>query len=357
MSSTKDESISRLKINRWVRPSVPEDAPAIVDLMRQAGLQPHVELEHLQWKYWQERPDWPGTRSYVLTNGRDLLAHGAVVPGTLCWDGQRARVIHMIDWAARRDALGAGVILMKHIGGLADFLLGVGGSNDTLSIMPRIGYVARGEVTGYVRTLAPLGILRRPVRPEWKRGPRIVRSALWCWSAPRTQLNGWSARRMELGELDELRSVLPRERPGLAIFERSPMLLRHMLACPIVPVEAFVLERGGQIGGYFLLSYAPGQARLIDGWMSSADPADWRALTHAAVQASRQHGGMAELVAWASDPYFAQTLRESGFHARLTLPIYLRPSVGETIPREILRVHMIDNDAFYLHFSGNELWA
>lgn len=357
MSSTQDESNSRLKVNRWVRPSVPEDAPAIIDLMRQAGLQPHVEPEHLQWKFWQERPDWPEPRSYVLTNGRDLLAHGAVLPGTLRWDGQRARVIHMIDWAARRDALGAGVILMKHIGGLTDFLLGVGGSNDTLSIMPRIGYRACGAVTGYVRTLAPLGILRRPVRPAWKRGPRIVRSALWCWSAPGPQLNGWSARPLERGELGKLHSVLPSERPGLAVFERSLALLRHVLACPIVPVEGFALERAGQIGGYFLLSYAPGQARLIDAWMSSDEPADWRALAHAAVQASRQHGGMAELVVWASDPFWAQTLRESGFHARLTLPIYLRPSVGETIPQEALRVHMIDNDAFYLHFGGNELWA
>ena len=66
---------------------------------------------------------------------------------------------------------------------------------------------------------------------------------------------------------------------------------------------------------------------------------------------------MAELAVWASDPLFAQVLRESGFHERLILPIYLRPSVGEVTPQGTPRIHMIDNDAFYLHFGGNELWA
>ena len=336
---------------------MPEDGPAIIELMRQAGLEPHVEPEHLHWKYWRQRPDWPGSRSFVLTSGTDLLAHGAVVPGTLSWGTQRARLIHMIDWAARRDAVGAGVIVLKHIAGLTDFLLGVGGSDDNLRIMPRIGYRARGTVTGYVRTLAPLGLLRRPARPAWKRGPRIVRSALWCWSAPRPALNGWTARQLESGELELLHSVLPIARSGVTVFERSVALLQHALACPIVPVELFVLERDGQIGGYFLLSYAPGQARLADAWMLSEDPADWRALAHAAVQQAQSRGGMAELAVWASDGAFAQSLRAAGFHERLSLPIYLRPSVGESVPSMTPRVQMLENDAYYLHFGGNELWA
>ena len=263
----------------------------------------------------------------------------------------------MIDWAARRDALGAGVILMKHIAGFADFLLGIGGSPDTLSIMPRIGYQPWGTVTGYVRTLAPLGILRRPVHPAWKRWPRIARSALWCLAAPRSDLRGWRVRQMEPQQLDSLGAVLPAERPGLTVFSRIVDALRHALACPIVPVELFVLDRDGQIGGYFLLSYAPGQARLADAWMLSEDPADWRVLVHAAVQQAQSRGGMAELAVWASDGAFAQSLRAAGFHQRLSLPIYLRPSVGESVPSMPPRVQMLDNDAYYLHFGGNELWA
>lgn len=357
MSVTQIDSAAGRTARRWVRPSVPEDAPAILALMRQAGLKPHVEPEHLEWKYWRECPDWPGSRSFVLTNGRELLAHGAVVPGKLHCGPNPARVIHMIDWAAQREAIGAGVMLMKHVGGLTDFLLGVGGSSDTLNIMPRIGYRQWGTVTGYVRTLSPLGILHRPSRSRWKRAPRVARSLYWRVTAPRSRLNGWTVRRIGTDQLEQIEPALPSRRDGLAVFERSVARLGHALACPIVPVELVALERGGQVGGYFVLSYAPGQARLADAWMASEAPQDWRALVQAAVQRASRHGAMAELAIWASDPVFAQVLRECGFHARLTLPIYLRPSAGETIPSQTPRVQMLDNDAFYLHFGGDELWA
>lgn len=342
---------------RWVRPSSPEDAPAIVDLMRQAGLKPHTEPEHLRWKYWQERSDWPGSRSFVLTDGHDLLAHGAVVPGSLHWGKTQARVIHMIDWAARRDAVGAGVVLMKHIGKMTDFLVGIGGSAQTLKIMPLIGYRPCGEVTGYVRTLSPLGILGRPTGPRWKLAPRVARSLLWSLSAPRADRGGWRARRIGVEEVARIADALPRKGSNLALFGRSPELFGHALSCPIVPVELYAIEKAGRMGGYFALSFPPGQARLIDLWAHSEDPVDWRALVHCAVLEAKGRGGLAELVAWASDPRLSQVFESCGFHARLTLPIYLRGSGKVQLPRETLRVQMIDNDAFYLYFGQNELWA
>lgn len=342
---------------RRVRPSTPEDGAAIVALMKEAGLQPHEEPAQLHWKYWQARADWSGSRSFVLTEGNHILAHGAVVPGTLRWGERQARVIHMIDWAARRDAVGAGVVLMKHIGGMTDFLLGIGGSSHTLKIMPLIGYRPCGAVTGCVRTLSPRGILRRPTGPRWKLAPRAARSLFWSLSAPRTDTAGWRARRIGVDEVARIAQVFPDQRPDLALFERSPELLRHAMACPIVPVEAFALERAGRFGGYFVLSYAPGQARIIDLWMRSSDPADWRALVHSAVSQAKGRGGLAELIAWSSDPQLSRIFESCGFHARLSLPIFLRSSGGVPLPEKTLRVQMIDNDAYYLYFGQNELWA
>ena len=336
---------------------MPEDAQAIIALMRGAGLQPHVAPEHLHWKYWRERTDWPGPRSFVLTDGHDLLAHVALVPGTLHSDGTVARIAHPIDWAARREAIGAGVRVMKHLAGMADFLLGVGGSSDTLKIMPLMGYRPWGEVTGYVRTIAPLGILRRPGSPWWKRPPRIARSLIWSVAAPRSALNGWKARRIDADALERIASVFSARRAGLAALGRSTAQLRFALSCPIVPTELYGLERGGRIGGYFLLSYAPGQARLADFGVDSDDPADWRAAVYAAVDRARARGGIAELVVWSGDPALAQVLQDCGLHARLNLPIYLRPTDGQGMPGAPLRVQLLDSDAYYLYFGGNELWA
>lgn len=342
---------------RWIRPSTPQDGPTIVALMKEAGLQPHVEPGFLHWKYWQERSDWPGSRSFVLTDGSEILAHGAVVPGTLRWGAAQARVIHMIDWAARRDAVGAGVVLMKHIGKMTDFLLGIGGSDHTLKIMPLIGYRACGTVTGYVRTISSLRILRRPTGPIWKLAPRVARSFLWSLSAPEADTAGWQVRRVGIDEVQRIGDVFPKGRPSMSLFGRTPELIRHTLTCPIVPVDMYSLEKAGRVGGYFVLSYAPGQARLVDLWMDSENPVDWRALVHSAVWQVKQKGGFAELAAWSSEPQLAEVFDSCGFRARLTLPIYLRSSSGAPFPPEALRVQMIDNDAFYLYFGRNELWA
>ena len=341
----------------WVRSSAPEDAPTIIALMREAGLRPDVAPEHLHWKYWRERADWPGSRSFVLTNGRELLAHIAVVPGAMHVNGTVARIVHPIDWAAHPGAVGAGVRVMKHLAGVADFLIGVGGSSDTLRIMPLMGYRRLGNVNGYVRTIAPLGILRRPGGPQWKRAPRIARSLMWSLSAPRSALNGWQVRQIHADALASIAAALHAESPEVAVLGRSTVQLRTALSCPIVPTELYALERGGRIRGYFLLSYAPGQARLAAWGMDSDRPADWSAAVYAAVDVARARGGIAELVVWSSLPAFDQVLRGCGFHARLTLPILLRAGEGQVMPICSLQVQMLDSDAYYLYFGGNELWA
>jgi hypothetical protein len=340
-----------------VRASTPEDGPAIVALMRSAGLEPHSDPRHLHWKYWQERSDWSGSRSFVLADGRDLLAHLAIVPGAIRYDGTRARVIHMIDWAARRDVAGAGIRLAKHVAHMSDFAIATGGSRHTIKILPLIGYVECGRISGYVRTISPLAILRRPIPSRRKLFPRMARSLLWSLSAPRPDTAGWQTRRIGLDEIEQMWPPLPTPMPGRAVLDRSPALLRHVLACPIVQIELYGLEKNGRIGGYFLLSYAPGQARIADMWIASQDPADWRALIHAAVKQAKRKSGLAEITAWSSDPSLSRILEDCGFHERLSLPLSLRASLNMAMPHDIMRVQMLDSDAFYLHLGGNELWA
>jgi hypothetical protein len=325
--------------------------------MRSAGLEPHSDPRHLHWKYWQERTDWSEPRSFVMTDGRQLLAHLAVMPGAFLYRDTRARVTHMIDWAARREAAGAGIRLAKHVARMSDFALATGGSDHTRRIFPMIGYVECGKISGYARTLSPVAILNRPIPSLWKLLPRMARSLFWSLTAPRADMAGWQARRIEMDEVERMDLPFPTPAPGKIIFERTPALLRYVLACPIVPIELYGLEKGGRMGGYFLLSYAPGQARIADMWSVSQDSADWRALVNAAVNQIRSRRGLAEIIVWASDPSVSQILAECGFHERLSLPMSLRSGESASVPRDIMRVQMLDSDAFYLHLDGNELWA
>jgi hypothetical protein len=339
------------------RPSTPEDAPQILALFAEAGLHPNARPEDLDWKYWQDTGDWPGARSFVLTDALGgIVAHGNIIASTLASEDRRLRVIRLVDWAARPRCVGAGAALLKQIGRHADVLLATGGSRATRQILPVIGFRPLCEVTGYVRPLHPLGILRAGRAGGRRLAPRFARSLLWRLRAPTAAADGWRARRIGPLQLPALASVLPRPRPGLAVFERSESLFRHILKCPFVASELHGLEQGGRLRGYFLLTFAPGQARLADLWLDSDEPADWRALILCAVREAMRREQAIEIIAWASTPGLRRRFLECGFHARNTQPVQALPRGALENPVTVY-LQLLDSDQAYLHHGRVELWS
>jgi hypothetical protein len=330
--------------------------------MAEAGLRPNSEPSHLEWKYWRERPDWPGARSFVMARGEEILAHAAFIPGARLQapgsSALRVRTRHLIDWAARPTATGAGVSLMKYIGQGTDALLAIGGSAQTLQLLPHLGFRAAGMTTCFVRPLHPLRILTRSQYPVVKLLPRLARSAYWKMRAPSGGRNGWCSRHIESGDLSSLEPVLPAPRSDLSVFERGVGLFHYALACPIASMKLYALEQGGRLRGYFLLAFAQRQARLADCWVDSEDPKDWRAMIQCAVVRAAEHPRAAELAAWASDARFSQQLLACGFHERDALPVQIHGTRNPELPESALRVQMLDNDAAYRHHPGyNEFLA
>ncbi len=342
---------------RSIRPTTPEDAQAIATLLAEAGLHPHMALTEMRWKYWERREDWPGSRSFVIARENEILAHAAVLPGRLMWDGGNARTLHLIDWAARPTAAGAGVALMKHIGRLTDVLPAIGGSASTLKITPRLGFRPVGLATVFIRPLNPLRILGGVEGPAWKLIPRTLRSAYWSAVATSAGPLDGHARRVGADGIGALAKDLPAPLHGTATFERSEALLRHILSCPTTRVELYAWERANRAGGYFLLAFAPGQARLVDCWTRSEDSDDWRSLVLCAVREAKRNPDAAELVTWASEPVATRALMQSGFHARGTHSIRCLAPKELTFGTMHLRVQMLDSDAAYMHQGRAELWA
>jgi hypothetical protein len=340
-----------------VRPTTAADAQSIVRLLDEAGLRPNAKPQDLQWKYWQPRPDWPGPRSFVLVQGNDAIAHGAVIPAWCAWGTHRMKVAHMIDWAARPGAAGAGVALLKHIGHQAQALLALGGSALTRQILPRIGFRTVGVATGYTRPLFPMRLLRGGAIPWRRLVPRFARSVAWTLGAPSARSADWQVRRLAGDDINTIASVLPVPVRGMAVLERSVDLFRYALSCPIVPLALFGVERSGRAHGYFLLASAPGQVRIVDCWMDSDEPADWRAMILCAVEQARRDPQAAEVVILASDLLLEESLVASGFHARYATPIQIRPEDAASMPPMPLRVQMLDSDAAFLHAGRAEYWA
>lgn len=337
------------------RASTPNDAASIAALFAEAGLNPNTRPEDLSWKYWRERADWPGSRSYVLCDRGEIVAHGGIVPGEITWGQERARIIHVVDWAAQPRAMGAGVSLMKRLGGLTDILIAVGGSSATRRILPVIGFRPHSSISGCARPLRPLRILGTGGARRWKLLPRLARSTLWRLRAPSFRDGSWETRHIGPEQVHELAGVLPRPARDVGVFVRGEALFQHQLQCPMVGSELYGLARSGRMRGYFLLTFAPRQARLADLWIDSQDPADWRALIQCAVSRALQHPDAAEITAWASSPALSQRFLECGFHPRGTQPVMLAVRGGWK-PPSTLHVQMLDTDAAYLHRGLPDLW-
>lgn len=343
-------------MKRNIRASNPADAPAITAVLSAAGLNPNSEPQQLHWKYWRERKDSPGPRSYVVTKGSDIIAHVGLVPATSTWRGRQVKLIQLIDWAARPAEIGAGVMLMKHVSGLCDAIFSVGGSAQTLQILPRIGFRSRGCVSGYVRTLHPLHLVRCARNSGWRLLPRFLRSGIWTMTAPRRFSDDWRVRRIFADQVPSVLRVLPASTDDMTVLERTEGLFSHALMCPIAAMELYAVERAGRLRGYFVLALVPAQARLADCWMDSGDPTDWRALVQCAVREAKGRPGVAELVVWANDPMLSGALLECGFHERRVLQLQWLTNDSDA-PTGILRVQMLDADAAYDDASRPNLWA
>ncbi len=341
-----------------IRPSVPEDAPEIVRLLAEAGLRPNSRPEDLRWKYWQPRADWSGPRSFVLTRGDELIAHGAIVPGWCEFEGQRMSLIHVIDWAARGGAAGAGTMLMKHMGRQAQALLSIGGSIGTQQVLPYLGFRPAGTAVGYVLTLGPRRLLRAVRQRNWRLLPRLLRSWLWSQQMRAADMSGWHARRLSRDSAAAVAAVLPQPQlAGADILGRSVEQLQYMLDCPILSMRLYAAEHAGVLRGYFLLAFAPGQVRIADCWLQSQEQADWQAVLRCAVEEARKDPDVAEVVAVASDSAFSAALTGSGFRARFRVPVQVRLPAGMAASPRPLGVRMLDNDAAYCFEPAGALWA
>jgi len=305
----------------------------------------------LAWKYWQAPL---GPRSFVTCEGQAVVAHAGLVPGACLTVAGRFSFAHLIDWAADTSAAGAGLALLKHVARSFDALFAVGGSNDTLRILPVAGFQRRGTVIGFVRPLQPLGVLWDH-RRNWRILPRLVRSFLWTVSAPAIPVRGWAVRRVGPDSIGSLTSVLPTPRADLAVMERTAGSLTHALQCPIARMELYAAERDGDTRGYFLLAFVPGQARIADCWAAEPIAEDWTAVVQLAVDTAKSDSGVAEIMAWSSEPVLSQALRSCGFHRRHELPLLLRPGRDRDLKIPVLRIQPLDTDGAYMHGGRVEL--
>jgi hypothetical protein len=330
-----------------LRATSPEDFEQLGSLLRAAFHaepdDPLLERAHMDWKYWRERPDWNGSRSYVLEREHRFVAHGCAWPVELRSPTGPLRALHLIDWAADPSAPGAGALLTDRLLTLADCIISVGGSETTTRILPKLGFKPAGEFSTFARPLHPW---RQFVSHQHKNGKlpvRLVRNATWRLSGGRIP-SDWHSRAAAPEQIPaDGRSPL---RSGVHVPARSASLYRYLLTCTTARFRIYAVHRDDELEGHFCLSFVPGQARVAEVRMKNADPAAW-AVAYALACREASSMGAAEIVASSSSQIGCEALISAGYRLREAVPIMCRAAAG-VAPRA-MEVEMIDGDAFFLH--------
>jgi hypothetical protein len=336
------------------RSSRPEDAESIAGLMKDvfgmAPDHPGLGMAQMHWKYWNECDQWEGSRGFLIERKGEVVAHGAVVPLDCIFEGRRMRVVHLIDWAARRDSTGAGISLMKRVGELVDGVFAAGGSKDTQAILPVLGFRVIGRATRFV---FPIHFRLDEIRflRSWRSPARLARNLAFraMRGAAATPPKGWRSRRLAPSDLATHRLPVKESDDHVAFFTRTPSAIARSLQCPVAPGECFLVEHEGESCGYFVLSFAGTECRIAEAWMESGLSSEWQALFALAVDRAREHPQVIDLAAVANTEVEIQALRRTGFAPwRL---VNLRFWTRKGTPPADIRYQMVDGDAAYLHDS------
>jgi len=297
----------------------------------------------LAWKYFDEHPWWPNGRSYVLRTSEGIAAHGCISPVRFERDGQPVECMQIIDWAAGNLIPGAGLIVFRRcLEASGGSLLVIGGSADTLKIIPRLKWFSRrGDVYRYARPLRPSRHFRYSAR-----GPRdlarFARNLYWSLR-PLPGAGSWSCRRARPD--DELFSSAGDFAPVL----RTRAWFDYLLRCPVVKTELTILENAGVPCGHALLSNAGGSVRIADFVVAGDVPGPERVPAFAALaRYIAAQPEAAEIVACSSLPELCRVFEDCGLHSRGSSPVYLADPHGLFPAEARLEITMLIGDAFYL---------
>jgi len=333
----------------FFRPAVREDAAALSTFLqgvfRLPGTSMLFDQRHFAWKYWAERDDWVGSRSFTARHAGAIVAHAAAWPVRILLPDQVVTAAHLIDWASQPGYPGTGLWLIRRIRPRVSVLIATGGTEMTRRTLPVLGFRPFGEICSFALPLRPFAQSANRAHLDWRVPGRLVRNSTWRWAAPASAPAGWSASPIDPNDVDE--SIWPAASDSSAVAGRSAAFYRYILASPRVRFALFGVRHRGTLVGYFCLAYARHVARVADLWVTSSNPDDWCAAYCTACEAAKGTKDVHEVTAWASMAISKDALIRAGFRLRDTAPLSV---LGDTAPLagRDLHVQMLDCDASFL---------
>jgi hypothetical protein len=297
----------------------------------------------IHWKYFADHPEWTSPRSFALKQESQIVAHGGVWPVSLVTPKTEVKTIHLIDWAASRSAVGAGVNLLRKMAGLADMFLTIGGSQDTRNLLPKLGYKRCGELRRYARVVRPWLQFRTTPEKNWKTSIRLLENSARSLAGIPSAPKGWQATKIAsiTGSIEgaigqTTKSTVPR---------RTAAGLNYLLSCPAARFSGFLVSQAQQLRGYFLLTQVGRQVRIVDIRMNSEDREAWQAICALATRTAAENPEICEIVAASSIEATGEAWLEAGFVHRRTDQIFCYDPRNLVASGPPLDLNLADGDA------------
>jgi hypothetical protein len=309
---------------------------------------PFIQPALLHWKYGEPRPDWSGPRSFIWRDGDAIVAHACVCPVTYTLPTGDVTGSYLIDWAASRTSAGAGVKLLRSLALRGDTLFAVGGSADTLDILPKLGYRRICDLHLYARVLRPWRQFQTdPFPRRWKAPLRLARNIIWSLSPIPEAPRDWSAQRIETFDSSTQLLFDTRAASAFPCSRRTPELMNYYLRCPSAVFAAALLLRAGVPLGWYVLSRVGGQARIADIWVNSDSADDWSAAYTLALRAASSDSEACEVVASASIPPAVEAVTRAGFRFHHAEPVFVLDPRKLFAAAQSLNVAFLESDLAY----------
>lgn len=292
----------------------------------------------LNWKYWTERGDWDGPRAYLLERDGAITAFAGLWPATFGSGPDAVRGVHMIDWASAKEAPGAGLALVQKLAAMFDFILAIGGSDMTQTVLPAFGFVECARQWEGARPLRPLQQMLTHQGRDWKLPARFARNAMWALR-PLSGAGAWGFVEVAPERLSAATSLRGMPRPA-AFFQ-------FLAKCPMTAFRFYAMTDGKQERGYFVLSLVRGQARVAGLWLLEGS-SGWREAYALALRAAKQISGANEVVAVGTGAETKDAAGAAGFHVVDGPPVYLLNKKGKLRLPPDFQFQLSDDDHAFL---------
>jgi len=304
----------------------------------------HANPKLLEWKYL--RPNGEGSRSFLLERDGQIIAHCGICPVTFQLpDGTTVNSVTMMDWAADPAAPGAGVKLFRKLMEMAPTSFVIGGAPATRLIVPRIGFRPAGEVLTYAAWLRPWHEFR--TRPRSRRSTlRLVHGLTHPVRNRKRAGAEWDF--VPVNQFDDsLRAILKGTKRPSTFCERTIADLNHLMKCPYLEMQGFLLRRRGEVVGYFVLGRAQWEARLLDIVVNSPDENDWNLACAIVTQAARRDPEVCRIRAQASFPVMRQALAWNGYWRQFKEPMMMHDPTNALNRAFPISLQLFDGDSGY----------